>query len=74
MTSESRNTQYATRNNSDDSSSPRADLEAASCPLCGSAPAPTLRYDFAPYRVVDCPNCGLAFLSPRMTESAILKL
>jgi SAM-dependent methyltransferase len=52
----------------------QSDLEAATCPMCGSAPAPTLRYDFDPYRVVDCPNCGLTFLSPRLTESAILKL
>ncbi len=50
------------------------DLEAASCPMCGSAPEPTLRYDFDPYRVVDCPTCGLTFLSPRLTETAILKL
>ncbi len=51
-----------------------SDLETASCPICGSARAPTLRYDFAPYRVVRCPHCGLVFLSPRLTESAILKL
>ena len=50
------------------------DLEPASCPMCGSSPAPTLRYDFAPYRVVNCSNCGLVFLSPRLTEEAILKL
>ena len=62
------------RVNLDPSTSLRASLEAASCPMCGSAPAPTIRYDFDPYRVVDCPNCGLTFLSPRLTESAILKL
>ena len=50
------------------------DLETADCPICGSARAPTLRYDFAPFRVVRCPRCGLVFLSPRLTESAILKL
>lgn len=49
-------------------------LETVSCPLCGPDPAPILRYDFAPYRVVTCPGCGLVFLSPRLTESAILKL
>ena len=53
---------------------PSLDLEPVSCPICGRDPAPTLRYDFAPYRVVRCPHCGLVFLSPRLTESAILKL
>ena len=53
---------------------PSLDLEPVSCPICGPDPAPTLRYDFAPYRVVRCPHCGLVFLSPRLTESAILKL
>lgn len=50
------------------------DLEPASCPMCGPDPAQTLRYDFAPYRVVSCSRCGLVFLSPRLTEPAILKL
>lgn len=42
--------------------------------MCGPAPAQALRYDFAPYRVVSCSRCGLVFLSPRLTEPAILKL
>ncbi len=49
-------------------------LESTSCPICGPDPAQDLRYDFAPYRVVSCSRCGLVFLSPRLTESAILKL
>jgi SAM-dependent methyltransferase len=49
-------------------------LESTTCPICGPDPAQTLRYDFAPYRVVSCSRCGLVFLSPRLTESAILKL
>ena len=53
---------------------PSLDLEPVSCPICGRDPAPTLRYDFASYRVVRCPRCRLVFLSPRLTESAILKL
>lgn len=52
----------------------RASLEPASCPMCGSAPGTTLRHDFNPFRVVACNNCGLTFLSPRLTEAAILKL
>ena len=51
---------------------PSLDLEPVSCPICGPDPAPTLRYDFDPYRVVRCPRCRLVFLSPRLTESAIL--
>ena len=50
------------------------DLEPASCPMCGPDSPQTLRYDFAPYRVVSCPRCGLVFISPRLTEPAILKL
>lgn len=49
-------------------------LELTFCPICGRDPAQTLRYDFAPYRAVSCSRCGLVFLSPRLTESAILKL
>jgi len=49
-------------------------LESTSCPICGPDPAQDLRYDFAPYRVVSCSRCSLVFLSPRLTESAILKL
>ena len=49
-------------------------LELTVCPICGRDPAQTLRYDFAPYRAVSCSRCGLVFLSPRLTESAILKL
>ncbi len=57
-------------------SAPRlyTDLEPASCPMCGPAPGVDLRYDFDPFRVVSCNNCGLVFLSPRLTEDAILKL
>ena len=50
------------------------DLETAACPLCGPTPGTTLRQDFDPFHVVTCNNCGLVFLSPRLTEKAILKL
>lgn len=49
-------------------------LETTTCPICTPETAQDLRHDFAPYRVVSCSNCGLVFLSPRLTESAILKL
>lgn len=50
------------------------DLEPTSCPMCGPDAAQILRFDFDPFRVVSCSNCGLVFLSPRLTEPAILKL
>lgn len=50
------------------------DLESSPCPICGPGPESILRYDFPPYRVVRCSCCGLVFLSPRLTESTILKL
>lgn len=49
-------------------------LEPASCPLCGPDAPSVTRYDFAPYRVVACSSCGLTYLSPRLTEQAILEL
>ncbi len=53
---------------------PLEDLEPASCPLCGPDLEPIPRHEFPPYRIVSCPGCGLLFLSPRLSESAILNL
>ena len=53
------------------SSSP---LETATCPICGPSTQAVLRYAFDPYNVVACSNCGLNYLSPRLTQEAILKL
>lgn len=50
------------------------DLEVASCPMCASAPGVDPRHDFPPFRVAACRNCGLLFLSPRLSEAAILRL
>lgn len=50
------------------------DLEQTACPLCGPEHGTTLREDFKPFKVVTCNHCGLVFLSPRLTEKAILKL
>lgn len=49
-------------------------LEPASCPLCGPNTPSVTRYNFDPYRVVACSSCGLTYLSPRLTEQAILEL
>ncbi|MBN8657024.1 MAG: class I SAM-dependent methyltransferase [Anaerolineae bacterium] len=51
-----------------------ASLETAHCPICGPSAQAVLRYSFAPYKVVACSNCGLNYLSPRLTQEAILKL
>jgi len=50
------------------------DIEVTACPICGMGQGVHTRYTFDPYRVVSCKNCGLTFLSPRMTEKAILRL
>ncbi|NWF64825.1 MAG: class I SAM-dependent methyltransferase [Chloroflexi bacterium] len=51
-----------------------SELETAACPLCGPSAQAVTRYDFAPYRVVVCSSCGLNYLSPRLTQEAILNL
>ena len=48
------------------------EFEEASCPLCSSEAEQELRYDFDPFRVMRCGECGLDFLSPRITEEDIL--
>ena len=59
---------------SDISTTLSTDLEPATCPICGPDASAVLRYDFDPYKVLACSSCGLNYLSPRMTETAILKL
>lgn len=50
------------------------DLDPATCPICGPSASAVLRYSFDPYKVVACSSCGLNYLSPRLTQEAILKL
>ncbi len=40
-------------------------LETCACRSCGPPPPESAPEEFPPYRVVDCPSCGLRFLSPR---------
>jgi SAM-dependent methyltransferase len=49
-----------------------SELEHVACPACG-VDDPTLRYDVPPYRVVQCPACALSYLSPRLSEAAMLR-
>jgi len=50
------------------------ELEAVVCPLCGPARGVLPRFSFDPFRVVECRNCGLRFLSPRLTQASNLGL
>ena len=55
-------------------SASQLDLEPATCPICGPAASAVVRQNFDPYKVVACSSCGLNYLSPRLTQEAILKL
>ena len=46
-------------------------FETTPCPLCGEDDH-VLKYDFSPYRVVQCTQCSLHYVSPRLTEEAML--
>jgi SAM-dependent methyltransferase len=49
------------------------ELETSCCPLCGAAECATVfaGAGFAPFALQSCASCGLHYLSPRLTESAI---
>jgi 2-polyprenyl-3-methyl-5-hydroxy-6-metoxy-1,4-benzoquinol methylase len=49
-------------------------LEACACPLCGDAPPERTRESFPPHRVVDCPRCGLRYLTPRVAADDLPRL
>lgn len=51
---------------------PINNLETTSCPLCNTKDCKTV-YDFSPYSVVRCQSCNLYYLSPRLTESAMME-
>lgn len=50
------------------------ELETVGCPLCGPAPGVLPKFHFDPFQVVECRNCGLRFLSPRLTQASIHSL
>lgn len=50
-----------------------SDLELVTCPLCKDSAPATLRYEFPPHNVVACTACDLNYLSPRLTQDAIMK-
>jgi 2-polyprenyl-3-methyl-5-hydroxy-6-metoxy-1,4-benzoquinol methylase len=50
----------------------RQDLETTACPLCASD-LKQIAYEFSPFVIVECQQCGLHYLSPRLTEAAMLQ-
>ena len=58
-----------------DSSTPEwtaADVEAVTCCLCDQPGR--LLYDLAPFALVRCPRCRLAFVSPRLRQEALQRV
>lgn len=49
-------------------------LENPPCPLCGNAETTAKRYDLKPFGVVQCAQCRLWYLRPRLNESTMMKL
>jgi len=47
--------------------------ENCACPLCGHASTHQKSYLFPPYRVVQCDQCQLWYLNPRLSEADMLK-
>lgn len=50
-----------------------SDLETVTCPICGPSASAIVRYDFTPYKVLACTSCDLNYLSPRLTQDAIMR-
>ncbi|MCK5718857.1 MAG: hypothetical protein KAH84_02780, partial [Thiomargarita sp.] len=49
-------------------------LEYTACPLCGTnQPNKNKQFIFAPFRVVQCTECRLWYMSPRLREQEMLK-
>ena len=49
-------------------------LEYPPCPLCGTDAILAKRYDLNPFVAVQCANCRLWYLKPRLKEEHMLKL
>jgi len=47
-------------------------VENCACPLCGSTHTHKNTYSFPPYRVVQCSDCQLWYLNPRLSEKDML--
>jgi len=49
-------------------------LEETNCPLCQSKSLTGKKYDFHPHYVVQCGDCGLWYLNPRVKEKFLLDI
>jgi SAM-dependent methyltransferase len=49
-------------------------LETADCPLCGAGNGKPTRFDFTPYKLARCAECGLYFFAVRLTHGSVAKL
>jgi SAM-dependent methyltransferase len=49
-------------------------LETISCPLCQNEEQDVAFDQFSPYNIVRCCSCGFYYLSPRLTETSIIKI
>jgi 2-polyprenyl-3-methyl-5-hydroxy-6-metoxy-1,4-benzoquinol methylase len=50
------------------STTPIAHMETASCPLCNASGITSHYYELPPYKAVQCSDCRLWYLSPRLRE------
>lgn len=49
-------------------------LETADCPLCNTRNGKPTRFDFAPYKLARCAECGLYFCATRLTPRSVAGL
>ena len=49
-------------------------LETADCPLCGAGNGKPTRFDFEPYKLARCPECGLYYCAKRLTPRSVAGL
>ena len=49
-------------------------LETADCPLCGAGKGKPTRFDFTPYKLARCAECGLYFCATRLTPEGAAEL
>lgn len=51
---------------------PEEALREVDCGLCGSADK-ELRFEDGPFRVVGCTDCGLVYVTPRLTDASLIE-
>jgi 2-polyprenyl-3-methyl-5-hydroxy-6-metoxy-1,4-benzoquinol methylase len=51
----------------------KVEIESTACPMCGQAAAKVIYPNFDPYAVVQCQSCNFYYLSPRLTQAAMME-